>query len=97
MFDLLNSAAFTLWGTPASWMEVIAAVLALVMVGCNMREIHWGWPLAIISSLMYVGVFVQHRIYGDATLQLYFAVVASWGWLHWGLISLFVCSLKKKF
>ena len=53
------------------------------MVGCNMREIHWGWPLAIVSSLLYVGVFAQAKIYGDASLQVFFAVVAFWGWLQW--------------
>lgn len=83
MFDILSAPAFALWGTPASWLELLAALLALVMVGCNMRELHWGWPLAMISSLMYVGLFAEHRIYGDAALQLYFALMALWGWLQW--------------
>ena len=72
-----------LWGAPASWLELTAALLALVMVGCNMRELHWGWPLAIVSSLMYVGVFANSRIYGDAALQIFFAVMALWGWFQW--------------
>ncbi len=80
---LLSAPAFVLWGSPASWLEVVAAVLALVMVGCNMRELHWGWPLAMISSLMYVGVFAGNRIYGDAALQVFFAAMACWGWFQW--------------
>ncbi len=83
MPDLLSASAFTLGAASVSWLELVAAVLALAMVGCNMREIHWGWPLAIASSLMYFGVFAQHRIYGDATLQLFFAALALWGWLQW--------------
>ncbi len=83
MIDLLSAPAFVLWGAPASWLELIAAVLALVMVGCNMRELHWGWPLAIVSSLMYFGVFAGSRIYGDAGLQLFFALMAGWGWFQW--------------
>lgn len=83
MPEFFSAPAFMLWGTPTSWLEVIAAGLALAMVGCNMREIHWGWPLAILSSLLYFGVFAQARIYGDASLQIFFAIVALWGWLQW--------------
>ncbi|MGJ7581413.1 nicotinamide riboside transporter PnuC [Variovorax sp. RHLX14] len=83
MPDFLSAPAFFLWGAPATWLELIAAVMALVMVGCNMREIHWGWPLGIASSLLYFFVFAQAKIYGDASLQIFFAVVALWGWFQW--------------
>ena len=83
MPDFFSAPAFVLWGAATTWLEVIAASLALVMVGCNMREIHWGWPLAIVSSLLYVAVFAQARIYGDAALQVFFAMVAFWGWFQW--------------
>lgn len=83
MPEFISAPAFILWGAPTSWLEVVAAALALVMVGCNMREVHWGWPVAIASSLLYFGVFAQARIYGDASLQIFFAIVAFWGWLQW--------------
>ncbi|HVZ46298.1 MAG TPA: nicotinamide riboside transporter PnuC [Ramlibacter sp.] len=53
------------------------------MVGCNIREIHWGWPLAVASSLLYFVVFWQSRLYGDASLQVFFAVLGLWGWVQW--------------
>jgi nicotinamide mononucleotide transporter len=83
MTEILFSTAFTLWGAPASWAEVLACGLALWMVRMNMREIHWGWPLAIASSLLYFFVFRHSRLYGDAGLQLFFALVALWGWFEW--------------
>jgi nicotinamide mononucleotide transporter len=81
--DLFFAPAFTLWGSPTTWLEVVAVVLALAMVVCNIREIHWGWPLAIVSSLMYFALFWRSRLYGDAALQIFFAVVALWGWWQW--------------
>jgi nicotinamide mononucleotide transporter len=81
--ELLFSEAFTLWGTPTSGLEVIAFVLALAMVGCNIREIHWGWPLAAISSGLYFALFWRSKLYGDAALQVFFAAMALWGWLQW--------------
>ena len=75
--------AFVLWGAPTTWLEVIAFVLALAMVGCNIREIHWGWPLAAISSVLYCTLFWRSKLYGDAVLQVFFALVALWGWTQW--------------
>ncbi len=81
--ELLLSPAFTLWGSPASWLELLACVLALAMVGCNMREIHWAWPLAITSSLLYWALFWRSKLYAEAMLQIFFAVLALWGWWQW--------------
>lgn len=83
MIDLLNSPAFTLFGSPASWAELIGAVLGLAMVVCNIRQIHWAWPLAFVSSLLYCLVFWGSQLYGDAALQVFFAVMAVWGWVQW--------------
>ena len=83
MTDLIFAEAFTLWGAPTTWLEIAAVVIALVMVGCNIREIHWGWPLAAISSLMYLALFWRSRLYGEAVLQVFFAVLALWGWFQW--------------
>ncbi|MRD48958.1 nicotinamide riboside transporter PnuC [Caenimonas koreensis] len=83
MLDLLFAQAFTLWGAPTTWLEVIAVVLALAMVGCNIREIHWGWPLAAASSALYFLLFWRSKLYGDAGLQVFFALVALWGWYQW--------------
>ena len=83
MPEFLFVQAFTLWGSPTTWLEIVAVAIALAMVGCNIREIHWGWPLAIISSLMYFAIFWRSKLYGDASLQIFFVVVAFWGWLQW--------------
>lgn len=83
MPEFLFAQAFVLWGSPTTWLEIVAVVIALAMVGCNIREIHWGWPLAIVSSLMYFALFWRSKLYGDAALQVFFAVVALWGWYQW--------------
>ena len=81
--DILFVPAFTLWGSPTTWLELVAVVVALAMVGCNIREKHWGWPLAVVSSVMYFALFWRDRLYGEAGLQVFFAVIALWGWWQW--------------
>ena len=83
MPELIFAPAFTLWGAATSWLEIAAVLLGLAMVLCNIREIHWGWPLAIASSLLYFALFWRSKLYGDAALQIFFAVVALWGWFQW--------------
>ena len=68
--------AFTLWGSDVTALELVAFVLALGTVAMNIRVNPLGWPLAIVSSLLYVGLFWNSRLYGDASLQVFFAVVA---------------------
>lgn len=80
---LLNSSAFTIGPVSASWAELAGALLGVWMVVCNWRVNPLAWPLAIASSALYWLVFWQARLYGDAWLQVFFAVVALWGWQQW--------------
>lgn len=75
--------AFTLWGLPVIWLEVIAFVLALVNILCNVFEIHWGFFFAIVSSALYAWFFAHSGIFGEAGVNVFFAVVAFWGWWQW--------------
>ena len=89
MTDLLQwlqplfAPAFTLWAAPFTWLELVAFVLAIAMVVFNMRVNPLGWPLAIISSSLYFLLFWNSKLYGDASLQIFFVVIAFWGWWQW--------------
>jgi len=63
--------------------ELAGFVLSLAMVYCNIKEIHWGWPLAILSSALYGLVFWNSQLYGEASLQVMFVLTALWGWHQW--------------
>jgi nicotinamide mononucleotide transporter len=75
--------AFSLWGSPVTWIEVVAFVLAVWMVVCNMRVHALAWPLAIVSSLLYALLFAHSKLYGEASLQGLFVAIALWGWWQW--------------
>ena len=77
------ATAFTLLGTAVTWLEVVAFVLALANIACNVFEIHWGWPLTIVASALYVWLFYVSKLYGEAGVNVFFAVAAVWGWWQW--------------
>ncbi|MBK7617707.1 MAG: nicotinamide mononucleotide transporter [Burkholderiales bacterium] len=53
------------------------------MVVCNMRVQPLAWPLAIASSLLYALLFGHSKLYGEASLQGVFVLIALWGWWQW--------------
>jgi nicotinamide mononucleotide transporter len=79
----LLATAFTLWSSPVTWLEILAFGLSVLMVLCNLRVDPLGWPLAIASSLLYALLFLDSKLYGEAGLQVFFVVVALWGWWQW--------------
>ncbi|TFW31539.1 nicotinamide riboside transporter PnuC [Massilia horti] len=78
MNESLVFAGFTT--TP---LELISFALAMVTVLLNIRQNHWAWLFAIISSATYGAVFFDARLYGDAGLQGVFIATAAWGWYQW--------------
>jgi nicotinamide mononucleotide transporter len=83
VFAPLLAAPFSLLGSPVTWLEMVAFVLALWMVFANMRVQLIAWPLAITSSAAYLVLFAHSKLYGEAGLQVMFIVVATWGWWQW--------------
>jgi nicotinamide mononucleotide transporter len=79
MPELLFAPAFSLRGSSVTWLEAGAALLSLLTVVCNLRQLHWGWPVAVVASLMYCALFWHSRLYGNSALHLFFATVSLWG------------------
>ena len=67
----------------ASRAELAGALLGVWMVLCNFRVHPLAWPLTIASSALYLLVFWDARLYGDASLQLLFITLGFWGWWQW--------------
>lgn len=72
-----------LFGVATTPLELISFVLSVLTVLLNIRQNHWAWLLAIVSSATYGVVFFNARLYGDCGLQLVFIVVSVWGWYSW--------------
>jgi nicotinamide mononucleotide transporter len=74
---------FTLSESAAALVEAAAFVLALGYVLLSIRQVVWGWPLMIASSVLYGVLFAAARLYGQTALQGVFVAIALWGWWQW--------------
>ena len=83
MIDWLTSAAFTTFGTPTTWAELLGFATGLVNVGLLVRQHILNWPLGILNVLLLMLVFWSAGLFADAGLQIVYVVLGLYGWWAW--------------
>jgi nicotinamide mononucleotide transporter len=76
---LTESAKFLI----ADWIEVVGFVTALFGIWLTTRRLLIGWPVVLVSDVLYLVVFYRARLFSDALLQVFFVVFTLYGWWHW--------------
>jgi nicotinamide mononucleotide transporter len=66
-----------------STIEIIAVVFSLLCVWLSVRRSILNWPAGLIGVSAYLILFLQIKLYADATLQVFFLVQGVYGWVHW--------------
>src|SRR5690348_781800 len=64
-------------------LELIAVALGLANIALLVRRSIWNFPFAIAMVSLYAVIFFERRLYGEAGLQIFFAVVNIYGWTLW--------------
>lgn len=67
----------------SSPIEVAGVLTGIVCVWLAARNSIWNFPVAIVSCLLYVVVFLQARLYSDVGLQAVFITLSLYGWYEW--------------
>jgi len=67
--------------------EVLAVVMALAYVVLAARESIWCWPAAIVSTIVYTVIFYDVYLWMDGLLQVYYLLMAVYGWYYWQQIN----------
>ncbi|MFC4605820.1 nicotinamide riboside transporter PnuC [Rhodococcus kronopolitis] len=83
MLAFLNSTAFTAFGAPTSWAEVLGFVTGAVCVWLVGRQSAWNWPIGIANNLVWILLFATAGLYADSGLQVVYIALAVWGWSNW--------------
>ena len=64
-------------------MEIFGAVTGLLYVWLEIKQKPVMWVIGFVSSLVYVVVNIQYKVYGYAALNVYYAAVSIYGWYCW--------------
>ncbi len=67
----------------ANYIELIGAVLGFAYIFLSIRQHIFTWPVGLITSAIYVYVFLVSKFYADMLLQVYYVGVSIYGWYFW--------------
>jgi len=65
-----------------SW-EVLAVLLAIAYLVLAIRQNIWCWAAAAVSTLLYLYIMYEARLYMESALQLFYLAMAGYGWQQW--------------
>lgn len=58
-------------------------LLAIAYLLLAVRRNIWCWAAAFVSTVIYTGVFARASLYMDSALQVFYALMAIYGWSQW--------------
>jgi nicotinamide mononucleotide transporter len=66
-----------------SWTEFFGFVTGAAAVWLLAKQKIWNWPIGIANAVFYIAVFLRSGLYGDAGLQVVYALMNAYGWYSW--------------
>jgi nicotinamide mononucleotide transporter len=66
-----------------TWLEFIAVVTGIASVIFSRKENILVYPVGMISTGMFVPLYIIHGLYADASVNLYYTVMSIIGWYMW--------------
>lgn len=64
-------------------LETVAVIFALAYLVLVIRQNIWCWGAALVSTSIYVYVFLSAKLYMESALQVFYIVMAVYGWWQW--------------
>ena len=66
-----------------NFIEVLGVVTSLIYLYFSVRQIIWLWPFGILSSALFIWIFLSSKFYADMGLQVYYLGISIYGWIYW--------------
>jgi nicotinamide mononucleotide transporter len=66
-----------------TWFEFIAVVTGIASVIFSRKENILVYPVGMISTGMFVPLYIIHGLYADASVNLYYTIMSIVGWYMW--------------
>jgi nicotinamide mononucleotide transporter len=66
-----------------SWLEFIAVVAGIASVVFSRMENILVYPVGMISTGIFIYLYVKHGLYADASVNFYYTVMSITGWFMW--------------
>ncbi len=78
LIDQLSAQAAA-WSVP----EIVAVVAAVLYLVLAIRQHIACWAFALLSTAIYVALFIEARLYMESVLNVFYFAMAIYGWHTW--------------
>ncbi|GAA2152478.1 nicotinamide mononucleotide transporter family protein [Kitasatospora kazusensis] len=79
----LTGIAFTAFGEPVKWADMIGNLLGLGALALGWRRSVITWPVQLLSGAVLIAAYLSGHVPGLVGKQLIVIAAASWGWSRW--------------
>jgi len=79
---VLFSNDFFLWAGN-HWTEIFGVGTALLYIWLEIKQKPVMWMVSFISSLVFVFIYYQAKVYGYTALNIYYLIISVYGWYCW--------------
>jgi nicotinamide mononucleotide transporter len=66
-----------------TWFEFVAVITGITSVIFSRKENILVYPVGMISTGIFVWIYVTHGLYADASVNFYYTVMSIIGWIMW--------------
>jgi nicotinamide mononucleotide transporter len=66
-----------------SWFELIAVLTGIASVIFSRKENILVYPVGMISTGIFIWLYITHGLYADASVNFYYTVMSVIGWIMW--------------
>ena len=81
----MESRASDIWMQLSGWSigEITAVIFAILYLVLAIRENIWCWFCAGVSTSIYIGVYFAAKLYMESFLNVFYLMMAIYGWFVW--------------
>ncbi len=72
-----------------SWLEIVAVITAVLYLVLAVKESRWCWVYGFISTAIYIFLFYDVSLLSESLLNVYYLIMAVYGWVQWNKKGLF--------
>ncbi len=65
------------------WMQWAATISSIIYVVLAAKEQIWCWFFGLVGVTILFFIYLDARLYSDATLQVFYAMMSVYGWVTW--------------
>ena len=65
------------------YIEPVAVLTGIACVALTVRQHILNWPIGMVSTALFIALFISAGLYADAGLQVVYVLLGAYGWWYW--------------